>query len=200
MEDRPAMIEFIRKHSFGLMFSTHEGGPWATHMPFIFEESADGSDMLLGHMARANPQWKDIDAQRVLVVFQGPHAYISPSWYFEKNQVPTWNYMAVHATGITTVLNEQQTGEVVGRMLKFYQTDAAMTGLLGDVPFKGMLRATVGIRVAVERLEGAAKLNQNKSAESRKNVAERLLRSDDAVARQLGSAMTAEIARRVSEQ
>ncbi len=189
MEGKHAKVEFIRKNSFGVMFSRHEDAPWATHTPFIYAEKADDHDVLLGHMARANPQWKDMDSQKVLVVFQGPHAYISPSWYIEKNQVPTWNYVAVHVTGTASVLDDAGTREVVAGLLSFYRSDANLIESLGDEPFRSLLKATVGFSIAIEKLEGVTKLNQNKSTASRANVAEQLLVSENPTTKELGRIM-----------
>ncbi len=194
MEDRKAKIEFIRNNSFGILFSLHEGGPWATHTPFIYIENEGSNDVLLCHMAKANPQWKDVESSKVLVVFQGPHAYITPSWYTEKNQVPTWNYVTVHATGTASLLDGEAKKDLIMMMLEFYQSDAGMVDHLEEEPFRSMLRATAGVRITVEKLEGKAKLNQNKSVGSRMNVAEQLLKSDNPVTRNLGRTMIEELA------
>src|SRR3954454_11462855 len=89
---------FIRRHSFAVLPSRHEGGLVASHLPLLFDVEDGPKGRLLGHMARANPQWKQVVGD-VLVVFSGPHAYISPAWYEEEGTVPTWNYAAVHAYG-----------------------------------------------------------------------------------------------------
>src|SRR5688500_13870647 len=98
------LFEFIRANSFGILFSQHQGQAWATHLPFLLE--AEGEKLVLwGHFARANPHWQEIEGE-ILVVFPGPHAYISPAWYESPNVVPTWNYVAVHAYGTLTLIHE----------------------------------------------------------------------------------------------
>ena len=97
--DKTKLHDFIEANSFGLLVSTHGGEPFATHLPFLLERDAGPHGCLVGHVARANPQWHGLDGQTVLAVFSGPHAYVSPTWYEAENVVPTWNYVAVHAYG-----------------------------------------------------------------------------------------------------
>jgi transcriptional regulator len=94
--DTTRLHEFIRRHSFSILTSFGEGGAIASHLPLLLDADAGSPGQLLGHMARANPQWRRVDGE-VLAIFAGPHAYVSPSWYEEPNTVPTWNYVAVHA-------------------------------------------------------------------------------------------------------
>src|SRR6266516_4165261 len=96
----------IREHSFGTLVSQLDGQLFATHLPFLLDAGRGPQGTLLGHMARANPHWEcfsepDLES---LVIFQGPHAYVSPSWYLSDLAVPTWNYTAVHAYGVASIL------------------------------------------------------------------------------------------------
>src|SRR5690349_10731309 len=104
--DRGKLHDFIEAYSFGLLVSAHGGGPFATHLPFLLERDAGPHGTLVGHLARANPQWHGLDGQDVLAVFSGPHAYVSPSWYEADNVVPTWNYVAVHARGTFRLMDD----------------------------------------------------------------------------------------------
>ena len=105
LDDRAAAVELIRQNSFGLLVTAPEGRATATHLPFLFDPERGEQGTLIAHMARANPQWRDFAALEAadgeaLAVFQGAHAYVSPTWYGgEGPRVPTWNYMAVHAYG-----------------------------------------------------------------------------------------------------
>src|SRR5690348_11637270 len=96
--DLATLHAFIEANGFAVLFSC-AGEPFARHLPLLLERSPAPHGRLLGHVARATPQWRTADGQRVLAVFSGPHAYVSPSWYGEPDVVPTWNYVAVHATG-----------------------------------------------------------------------------------------------------
>ena len=96
--DTAKLHEFMRRNSFAVLTSNGEGGLVASHLPLLLDADAGPNGHLLGHMARANPQWRDVRGE-VMAVFSGPHAYVSPSWYEEEGTVPTWNYVAVHAYG-----------------------------------------------------------------------------------------------------
>ena len=99
-ESDPATLHaFVERHSFGLLVSRVDGAPFATHLPLLLDRTAGPHGTLLGHMARANPHWRDLAGQTTLAVFAGAHAYVSPTWYEAENVVPTWNYTAVHACG-----------------------------------------------------------------------------------------------------
>jgi transcriptional regulator len=98
MSDAAEIHAFMRKHSFAMLVTQDEGGMTATHLPLLLDADVGPHGTLLGHMARANPQWRGI-AGEALAVFPGPHAYVSPTWYEAPGTVPTWNYVAVHAYG-----------------------------------------------------------------------------------------------------
>src|SRR5262249_16798459 len=104
--DQAKLFDFIEQNSFGLLVSQVDHKPFATHLPFLLDPSCGPQGALIGHLARANPQWREADGQLVLAVFSGPHAYVSPSWYEAENVVPTWNYVAVHVYGTFCVLHE----------------------------------------------------------------------------------------------
>lgn len=100
--------DFLHRNAFGILINQVNGRPWATHIPLELEVGADGNDILVGHIAKANPQWKGFtEDKEVLCIFNGPHAYISSSWYKEE-EVPTWNYIAVHVYGELKILNEDE--------------------------------------------------------------------------------------------
>jgi transcriptional regulator len=125
-------------------------------------------------MARANPQWQHADGQRVLVVFSGPHAYVSPAWYETEDVVPTWNYVAVHVTGVLRVLHDPEALlALVSETVRFYEQSRPrpwqMTGSPGYI--ERMLRGIVGFRIEIENIEGKWKLGQNHSQERRAKVA-----------------------------
>src|SRR5262245_32627214 len=97
-DDQAELHDLMRQNNFAILVTQHGGAPFATHAPFLLDAERGPHGTLLAHIARANPQWRDFDGQQeALVIFQGPHAYISPSWYEVAPSVPTWNYAAVHA-------------------------------------------------------------------------------------------------------
>ena len=175
-ESDPAkLFDFIERNSFGLLISTTSGEPFATHLPFLVERGAGPNGSLVGHMARANPHWRELADRDVLAVFSGPHAYISPTWYAAENVVPTWNYVAVHAYGRCRLV---EGGEALTRILTdtvatYERTMPAPWGLdTGTEFFEKMARQVVGFRIEISRLEGKWKLNQNHPEERRERVRE----------------------------
>ena len=110
-EDRTELFESMKNNNFGILFSHTGDELMASHLPFVIEEGAGDQGLSLGHMAKANLQWRYADGEQVMVVFHGPHTYISPTLYQEDNVVPTWNYVAVHATGIFKVFQDRSAME-----------------------------------------------------------------------------------------
>jgi transcriptional regulator len=171
--DRAALHEFIERHSFGLLVSQVGGTPFATHIPFLLDRAGGPHGALVGHVARANPHWKELATQPVLAVFSGPHAYISPSWYEVENVVPTWNYTAVHATGRAALVEDKAALlEIVQRSVAVYESAMPHPWELDTSgPFVDRLIAQiVGFRIEIETLEGKWKLNQNHPVERREKV------------------------------
>lgn len=174
MLDEKELLDFARAHNFATLVSQSEQtGIVATHVPVLVDASAGGW-VLCGHVARGNPQPLEGDA---LVIFSGPHAYISPSWYVEPNQVPTWNYLAVHVDGhCERIERADELRTIVGRLTA--QHEATLPNpwqprLPADLESR-LLSGITGFRVVSRNIRGAWKLNQNKSVESRNSVASAL--------------------------
>ncbi len=175
--DRSKMIDFIKSNGFGILFGQTGPEPTASHLPFIIDENGGGEGLILGHMARANRQWREVNGQQVLVVFHGPHAYVSPTWYQEEDTVPTWNYVAVHATGVFKAVEDRAGIEdIVGRITDYYEASqpqpwkADFTTTYADQ----MVKRIVAFEIEITRLQGKWKLNQNHPDERRRRVAEEL--------------------------
>lgn len=176
-EETNDIIQFIRANSFGVLFSQHEGLPTATHLPFIVSPEEDGSLTLLSHMAKANPQWKTLDSKDALAVFNGPHAYISASWYEEEDTVSTWNYVSAHAQGKVEVIHDDQTLlHILKEATDFYEKGFEKPWRLEDnlETVESMLNGIVGLRLRVENLQGKWKLNQHHSTERKERVIQQL--------------------------
>ncbi|OWK36297.1 FMN-binding negative transcriptional regulator [Fimbriiglobus ruber] len=185
--DPRKLHSFIEQHSFGLVVSQVGGEPFATHIPILLDRDAGPHGTLIGHFARANPQWVEITGQSVLAVFSGPHAYISPTWYEAVDTVPTWNYAAVHAYGRVEVIEDRAALlEIVARTVRTYESAEARPWTLDadSLYVDRLLGAIVGFRMVVNRLEGKWKMNQNHPAERREKVVRGLLAhgGEDAVA------------------
>ena len=185
-DDISKLYNFIQAYSFATLVTQHEGMPFATHLPFLLDPERGPNGILLAHMARANPQWHDFaSAQEVLVIFQGPHTYISPSWYEVELSVPTWNYAVVHAYGLPHLIED---GEELYKLLKtLIQTHEAnfekpWPFQLPDDYLQRMMRGIVGFEIEITRLEGKFKLSQNRTETERENVIAALQESTNTVA------------------
>ncbi|MEK4149429.1 FMN-binding negative transcriptional regulator [Robertmurraya sp. FSL W8-0741] len=182
IDDKATMLSLIKDYSFATLFSIHDGIPVATHLPLILNRD---NTYLYGHFARPNPQWKDIKAQTVLVIFHGPHCYISPSWYETNQAVPTWNYVTVHIYGeVEWVENEQELNESLHEIVSKYEPPNSPYNLeeIDDAFLSGMNKGIQGFKIKINKMEGKAKLSQNHPEERQRLVATKLeqsLRTDE---------------------
>lgn len=171
--DQTKLHDFIEEHSFGLLVSQVQGSPFASHLPFLLERTVGLHGVLVGHMARANPHWREANGQMALAIFSGPHAYISPTWYEAEQVVPTWNYTAVHVWGrFQIVEDEDALAEIVRESVRVYERAMPRPWSFdGSATFVARLLAQiVGFRIEIEKIEGKWKLNQNHPAERREKV------------------------------
>lgn len=197
MNGRAACHDAIRASSFGTLVTSDPSGlPVATHLPFLLDAERGAHGTLVGHLARANPQWQALATGRpVLAIFQGPHAYVSPAWYEVHPAVPTWNYLAVHAEGVPRLLSDPAAvAEVLRRLV---DTSEAAVGSswrmesLDDAYRAEMIPLIAAFEIPISRLEGKAKLSQNRSAADRVGVIAALERSTEPGARAVAAAMRA---------
>lgn len=182
-EDRERIVAFLKANSFPALVSRDGEKLAATHLPVEVIENADGSLTILGHMSRANPQWKSFGEQEVLLIFQGPHAYISPRWYNHVN-VPTWNYINVHVYGRARMVAGEELKSLLSGLVGRHEVDTgySLEGLPADYVEKEM-KGVAGFALEVTRLEAASKLSQNRDDESHASIIRHLEeRGDDASA------------------
>jgi transcriptional regulator len=174
----------IQEHPLGALVTLGPDGLDANHIPFEFDPTQGAHGLLTAHVARANPVWEQCqDGADVLVIFRGNESYISPNWYPSKHethrQVPTWNYEVVHVHGRLTVMDEEKfVRRVVARLTREHEASEPRPWKMGDSPpeyIAQMLKAVVGIQVDIQRIEGKAKLSQNREARDRLNAADTLL-------------------------
>lgn len=192
--DSTRLHDFIEQNSFGLLVSQVDGLPFATHLPFLLERTTGPHGTLVGHMARANPQWREVGGQTVLAIFSGPHAYISPTWYEAEQVVPTWNYTAVHAYGqVRIVENGGALLEIVQRFVQFYEKSMPRPWLFDSSSTfaERLLTQIVGFRIEIDEIEGKWKLNQNHPVERRKKVIRALRQRGDENAQAVAEIMQA---------
>lgn len=172
----------IEGNSFGMLVTALDGVPFVSHLPFIFEHAAGSNGKLLCHMARANPQWQHFSScSEVLAVFQGPHAYVSPSWYSSPG-VPTWNYAVVHLRGKPRLIeNEYELESLVERLTNVYESHMPRPWKpkLKDERRTKLLNMIVGFEIEVTDIQAKFKLSQNRPPQDQQNVVEKLGQSSD---------------------
>jgi len=172
MESTEGVHEFIDEFSFGVVISKSLEG---THLPFILKKDEGEFGSLYGHFAKANPQWKRLSGKEVLVIFSGPHAYISPTWYAKSPAAPTWNYAAVHVYGVVEILNTTQAREVAEQTVNKYEPSLLVErNILTNELIEKLLPGIVGFKITISRIEGKLKLGQQRISEDQRGVVEGL--------------------------
>jgi transcriptional regulator len=185
------IIAFMQRYSFATIVTQIDGMPVATHLPFLVKEEND-KIILQAHFAKANPQWKEIEAHTSLVIFTEPHAYISPSNYEKVENVPTWNYIAVHAYGKARMLDsvEQKTELLKHTINTFESAYLQQWDRLPDQYRLKMMNGIVAFEIEVTDLQAKKKLSQNRSELERENIINSLGRSADTNEREIAAYMS----------
>lgn len=183
--DEALLRERMRAWSFATLVTHGAEGLNATHLPFLVDDDEGPHGLLTTHLSRANAQYRDLKAgAAALVIFQGPHAFISPSWYVNRLTFPTWNYTAIHVQGTPEVIDDTATiHAVLTRTVATYDTPLGGEWAFGAMPeqFTGSrLKAISAVRIPISRIEGKMKLNQDKSIDDRRGVIAALERQGDA--------------------
>lgn len=185
--------ELIRQYSFATLVSSGEGGLTATHLPLLLDTTRGQYGTLVGHVARENPHWRIFrEDQDSLAIFQGPHAYISPSWYSTPYAVPTWNYVAVHAYGRPKLIEDDAAlYGIVAETVRVYEAQFAYTwDLAARREFaEKLLKNIVGFELEIQRLEGKRKLSQNRSHADQEGVIAGLSGQGDPLSTAIASLM-----------
>ncbi|HNE50681.1 MAG: FMN-binding negative transcriptional regulator [Chitinophagales bacterium] len=189
-EDNDKTMEFMQTYNFALLISVDNELPIATHLPFVVEVQGN-SMVLFSHLSKTNPQWKSFADKEVLVVFSEPHAYISPTLYTHEKNVPTWNYIAVHAYGKIQIANsnEKKLEILYKQMQNAEESYLAQFNRLEQKYVADLLDGIVAFEIQVNQLQSKAKLSQNKTAEERKNIKEHLLSTKNTVTQEIGKQM-----------
>jgi len=174
VDDKQVIYDFVEKNSFGILVSSHNGMPYATHLPLVLDRN---QGYLYGHFARPNQQWKNLEKQEILVIFQGAHHYISSSWYETHESVPTWNYVAVHVYGTIEIIDDRtELLHNLQELVSKYEETSSSYAIDGQNQsyVDKLMQGIVGFRLKINRLEGKWKLSQNHSADRKKMVIEQL--------------------------
>jgi len=193
-EDRLSVLHsLIAQHPFGAMVTCGEDGPTADHIPFVMHSDVSTNGTLRGHVAIRNPIVEAASTEPgTLVIFQGPHTYISPSWYASKAEhgkvVPTWNYALVHAYGKLTITHDENwLREHLASLTSSHEANQRVPWKPTDAPAKFLgqqIKGIVGVEIEIDRFQGKWKISQNKNAADRSGVIAGLreVASEDAIA------------------
>jgi len=182
IEDPETLRAFIEANAFGTLVTAGSRGIHVSHIPFVIEP-APGGQRLLGHVARANPQASALEeATDVVAIFQGPHAYVSPTWYEHHPAVPTWNYAVAHVRGRLAPLDEFELRDLLGKLSSKYEGDRPNAWRIDKAPsdfIDNLVGTITGFSLAIERVEGKFKLSQNRPGQDAKRVADALERDGE---------------------
>lgn len=199
------MHALIRAHPLAVLVTSAGGSLEANHLPLLVDPRPSPQGTLLGHVARANPLWRQVQEGEALAVFQGPQVYVTPSWYPEKRAsgkvVPTWNYAVVHARGPLIIHDDRDwLRNLVSRLTDRQEAALQQPWAISDAPadyIERMLGAIVGIEIPISRIEGKWKVSQNKSDADRAGVAEGLAQSPDPQAQAMAGLVAETLARKL---
>lgn len=191
VSDFEEIREFVQQNSFGTLVTTRKGRPIATHLPLqMIKEDEDY--FITGHMAYGNPQWRTFEANdEVLVMFQGPHAYISSSWYEHEN-VPTWNYQSVHVYGAAQLLSEEELKQDLTKLLLKYEEhreNPVLWDKLSSELLEKEVKGIVGFKIKIKEIQAANKLSQNRNAQDYENIVAKLHEEKDPNSHRLAEVM-----------
>jgi transcriptional regulator len=188
------LVAFMKANSFATLVSIDQNGvPCGSHIPLVITIEADVVK-LIGHLAQQNSQWQTFAAAESLAIFTGAHAYISPTAYEKQENVPTWNYIAVHAYGTPQIITFNDSPELMNKMINkmvdnYEASYQSRWHSLSQEYREGMMKSIIGFEIAVTRLEGKYKLSQNRSPVDQQNVSDTLLQSPDPMVQAVGTEM-----------
>ena len=187
--DEAVAHEFIRENSFGILVSTLENKLWATHIPMML---APDNKKLSGHVARGNKQWKEFqNGTEVMAIFSGPHTYVSSSWYDHEN-VPTWNYIAVHVYGTIRIIEGDELYQSIKVLVDKYEKHSEKPISMEKFTpsfLKHELQGLVGLEIEISKIESAYKLSQNRDDKNYKVIINELEKREDAGSKDVASIM-----------
>ena len=180
-ENDAEVFSFIQKNAFATLVTQIDSKPWATHLPFVLDHNSDGQNILTGHIAKANPQWKNLTKeQEVLVIFQGPHAYISSSWYTHEN-VPTWNYLAVHVYGKIRLIEGEKLIDHLSKLVNTYEQgrpNRISVETMTREYVRKQINGLIGFEIIINEVHGSRKLSQNRDEINHQNIVRNLSESN----------------------
>ena len=171
-ENQEEIKKFLEENSFGILINQTNGKLWATHIPLELDTNENGKTILFGHISKDNLQWKGfVENDQILAVFSGPHSYISSSWYDHEN-VPTWNYIAVHLYGNIKIIEEEAAINVLKKQVDKYEKNSKNPIRIEDLSKKTMLqtRGIVAFEIEITEIQATRKMSQNRDEKNYQNI------------------------------
>nr|WP_315255562.1 FMN-binding negative transcriptional regulator [uncultured Flavobacterium sp.] len=192
-EDPEAIRTFLKANAFGILINQTNGKLWATHIPLELEINKAGEEVLHGHISKENPQWTAFESDdKVLAVFTGAHAYISSSWYDHEN-VPTWNYSAVHVYGKIKIIEGDAVIDSLTKLVDKYEQNSKCPVRITELSKKTMIqtRGIVAFEIKIEEIQAKNKMSQNRDDKNYLNIISELEKTENpqsiAVAREMAN-------------
>jgi transcriptional regulator len=180
-ENKTEINAFLQENSFGILVNQTDGKLCATHIPLELETNKVGRQILQGHISKENPQWRGFtDNDQVLAIFAGPHSYISSSWYDHEN-VPTWNYIAVHVYGRIKIIEGDAVIEVLKKLVDKYEKKSKNPTRIEDLSATTMLQARgiVAFEIEIEEIQATKKMSQNRDDINFQNIISELQKTNE---------------------
>ncbi|OAB26268.1 negative transcriptional regulator, PaiB family [Flavobacterium fryxellicola] len=171
-ENQQEIRKFLQENSFGILINQSNGKLCATHIPLELDSNNQGKDILQGHISKENPQWNGFEANdQILAVFSGPHNYISSSWYDHEN-VPTWNYVAVHIYGTIKIIEGEAVIESLKKLVNKYEKNSENPVRIEALSKKTMLqtRGIVAFEIEITEIQATRKMSQNRDNKNYQNI------------------------------
>ena len=180
-ENASDIRNFLKSNSFGILVNQTEGKLWGTHIPMELDTNAEGKEVLFGHISKENPQWKGFDKDtQVLAIFSGPHSYISSSWYDHEN-VPTWNYIAVHVYGKIRIIEGEEMLSALKKLVDKYEATSENPVKIENLSAETMMqtKGIVAFEIEITEIQAQKKLSQNRDDKNHAVIISELQKSDD---------------------
>lgn len=190
-ENQEEITQFLLENSFGILVNRTNGKLWATHIPLELEQTTDGKSILFGHISKENPQWESFESDaNVLAIFSGPHSYVSSSWY-EKENVPTWNYIAVHVYGKIKIIEGDAVIISLKKLTDKYEKNSKNPVRIEELSEKTMRQASgiVAFEIEIDTIEAVKKMSQNRNEKDYNNVISELEKTEKANSKEVAAIM-----------
>ncbi|ESU22254.1 sporulation regulation protein [Flavobacterium enshiense DK69] len=193
-ENAAEIKNFLKSNSFGVLINQTEGKLWGTHIPLELETNQQGKEVLFGHISKENPQWKAFENNNdVLAIFSGPHSYISSSWYDHEN-VPTWNYIAVHIYGKTRIIEGDEMLFALKKLVDKYEANSKNPVRIENLSEESMKQTEgfVAFEIEITEIQAVKKLSQNRDDKNHALIISELEKSNDQNSRTIACEMARE--------